>query len=304
MWAPEGRATVSNQRESDPGRLSGPGVIAVVPILLVLITFLFWYQTWFGRPLTDREMTQYLTDTSVPHKTQHALSQLAQRIARGDASARRWYPLLAGHAKSRETQFRLMAAWAMGQDNRSEEFHQALRELLGDSELMVRQNAALALARFGDPSADSELRLMLRPYALVAPQAGTISFRMKESDPVRSGAIVARIRAESSGLSFDVRSPLAGQILRRAVNEAAQVTAGQEIATLAPGEEQAWESLRALSLVGRPQDLEDVERFSRGVTGMPARVQQQAALTAEIIRKRAVTSDPSASPPRRARSGR
>src|SRR5438132_3655209 len=25
--------------------------VAVIPILVVLITFLFWYSTWFGRPL-------------------------------------------------------------------------------------------------------------------------------------------------------------------------------------------------------------------------------------------------------------
>jgi hypothetical protein len=50
---------------------------------LVLITFLFWYQTWFGRPLTDREMGQYLADTRAPHKIQHALAQLSSRMARG-----------------------------------------------------------------------------------------------------------------------------------------------------------------------------------------------------------------------------
>ena len=63
----------------------------MVPALLVLVTFLFWYQTWFGRRLTDREISQYLSDTSVPHKTQHALTQLAERMARGDAAARQWY---------------------------------------------------------------------------------------------------------------------------------------------------------------------------------------------------------------------
>ncbi|MBZ5543746.1 MAG: hypothetical protein LAO07_08725, partial [Acidobacteriia bacterium] len=44
--------------------------IALVPVLLMIITFLFWRETWFGTRLTDREMSQYLTDTSIPHKTQ------------------------------------------------------------------------------------------------------------------------------------------------------------------------------------------------------------------------------------------
>src|SRR5260370_6532863 len=75
-------------------RRPGAGVIATVPILVVVITFLFWYLTWFGRRLSDPEMDQYLADTSVPHKTQHALSQLAERIQRGDPRAGRWYPHL------------------------------------------------------------------------------------------------------------------------------------------------------------------------------------------------------------------
>src|SRR6516225_9828217 len=55
--------------------------IVIIPVLLVLVTFLFWYQTWFGRRLTAKEMGNYLSDTSAPHKTQHALSQLAQEMA-------------------------------------------------------------------------------------------------------------------------------------------------------------------------------------------------------------------------------
>ena len=49
--------------------------IVAVPVLLVVVTFLFWYQTWFGSRLSNREIGEYLADTSVPHKTQHALAQ-------------------------------------------------------------------------------------------------------------------------------------------------------------------------------------------------------------------------------------
>ena len=83
----------------------GKSIVALVPFLLVLVTFLFWYQTWFGRPLTDSEMAEYLTDTSVPHKTQHALAQLGDRVARGDAGARRWYPQVQALSASREPGF-------------------------------------------------------------------------------------------------------------------------------------------------------------------------------------------------------
>jgi len=259
----------------------------VVPVLLVLITFLFWYQTWFGRRLSDSEMTECLTETSAPHKTQHALAQLAERMTRGDATARRWYPQVIALAASKESGLRLMAAWVMGQDNKSAEFHEALRKLLDDPEPMVRRNAALALARFGDASGRAELRAMLRPFTLTAPQAGKLSFRQREGDGVRHGGIVARLQSGPALSGIDVLSPVAGTLDRRIAADGAHVAAGAPIAILAPGEEQVWESLRALFLVGTPDDLEDIDRFVRQPTGKSDRVRQQAALTAAAIRHRA-----------------
>ncbi len=263
----------------------------VVPVLLVLVTFLFWYQTWFGRRLSHEDMGKYLSDTSAPHKTQHALSQLAQEMARRDPAASQWYPLVLKLADNKEAQLRLMAAWVMGQDNQSATFHQALLKLLHDPEPMVRWNAALALVRFGDPAGQPELRFMLRPYGLLAPHSGSVTFRLKEQDTVSAGSLVARIK-EGDQRVTEVRSPLAGRMERRVAKDGSQVQTGQEIATISPGSEQVWEALRALYVVGRPSDLDDVDRFAQGVAGMPDRVGQQATLTAQVIRSRAVTSDP------------
>src|SRR5438132_10788527 len=232
-------------------KTSAPGLrsmaVAVIPIAVVLITFLFWYSTWFGGPLPDREMARYLADTSVPHRTQHALAQVAAQIARGDPSARRWYPQVIRLAGGKEPQLRLMAAWVMGQDNTSQEFHKALLPLAADPEQMVRGNAALALVRFGDAAGEDQLKLLLRPYALLAPQAGSLTFRLKEHDAVRSGSIVARIR-DGDAQPVEVRSPLAGQLERFMAQDGAKVAAGDEIAVLLPGQEQVWEALRALYL--------------------------------------------------------
>lgn len=264
--------------------------IGVVPVLLVLVTFLFWYQTWFGRRLGYDDMAKYLSDTSAPHKTQHALAQLAQKMARRDPGATQWYPQVLGLADSKEPQLRLMTAWVMGQDTESVAFHQALLRLLRDPEAMVRWNAALALVRFGDPTGQPELHFMLRPYSLVAPRSGSVTFRLKEQQAVDAGSLVARIQ-EADHKVTEVRSPLAGRMEKRSAQDGAAVERGQEIATLAPGWEQVWEALRALYLVGKPGDLEDVERFAGGVAGMPDRVRQQATLAAQAIRSRAVTSD-------------
>jgi Biotin-lipoyl like/HEAT repeat len=259
--------------------------IVVVPVLLVLVTFLFWYQTWWGRRLSEGEMRQCLNDTSAPHKTQHALSQLAQQIARGDPAARQWYPLVLRLASNKEAQLRLMTAWVMGQDTQSADFHQMLLQLLRDPEAMVRWNAALALVRFSDATGEPELHFMLRPYGLLAPQLGTVVFRLKEQEAVSAGSLVARINGDNRKVT-EVRSPLAGRLERWVAKDGAQVETGQEIATISPGWEQVWEALRALYLVGKPADLNDVERFAAGVAGEPRGVQQQAVLAAQAIRSR------------------
>lgn len=259
----------------------------VVPVLLVLVTFLFWYQTWFGRRLSTEEMGKYLSSTSAPHKTQHALSQLAQEMARRDPAARQWYPLVLKLADDKEAQLRLMAAWVMGQDTESAPFHQGLLRLLHDPEAMVRWNAALALVRFGDPAGQPQLHFMLRPYSLLAPQSGRVSFRLKQQETVSAGGLVARIKGNDQKVT-EVRSPMAGWMERWVAKDGAQVQAGEELATVSPGWEQVWEALRALYLVGEPADLNDVERFL--AVGQPRRVQQQATLTAQAIRSRAESS--------------
>jgi len=261
-------------------------VIVIVPILLVLITFLFWYQTWFGRGLSDQEMAQDLADTSVPHKTQHALAQLSDRMARGDPTVKRWYPQLLALAQTREPQLRLEAAWAMGQDHHSEEFHQALRKLMDDPVPLVRWNAALALVRFGDEAAEPQLRSMLQPFTLSAPVPGTIKFRMREQDAVRDGSIIARIRSGESGSQRHVLSPVGGTIAQLLTADGATVTAGEALAIIDPDEGQVVESLRALYWVGLPRDLDDVERFVRGAPHMSEQVRQQAEATARAIRER------------------
>ena len=293
--APAGETSADSARPNNPLLPANTAqkrnnVIVVVPVLLVLVTFLFWYQTWWGRRLSQEETRQSLSDTSRPHKTQHALSQLAQQMARGDPAAKDWYSLVLRLASNKEPQLRLMAAWVMGQDTQSADFHQTLLRLLRDPEAMVRWNAALALVRFSDPAGEPELRFMLRPYGLLAPQSGIVTIRLKEEETVSAGSLVARIKGDDQKL-IEVRSPLAGRIETWVTKNGAQVETGQQIATISPGWEQVWEALRALYLVGKPADLTDVERFARGVAGEPRGVQQQAALAAQAIRLRTVASD-------------
>ena len=261
-------------------------VILGVPVLMVVVAFLFWYQTWFGRRLSNQEMGEYLTDTSVPHKTQHALAQMAERMTGGDDSVKVWYPQVLALAASPQPQFRLAAAWVMGEDSNSPGFHQELRALLHDPEPAVRLNAALALVRFQDSAGEPELRRVLRPYTLSAPQAGAVKFLVKRGDAFSTGSVVARIKT-ASGQSVEVSAPLDGEVQALKVPNGATVGRDGALLDLLPGAQEVWECLRGLYLVGQTQDVEDIETYVRNTPQLPERVKQQAEVTVQAIRSRA-----------------
>src|ERR1700738_3690840 len=109
--------------------------------LIVLMPFLFWWNTWFGRQLSDKQIVEYLNDDKRPRHIQHALVQLGERLARNDASATRWYPALVRLASHPVEEVRNTDAWVMGQDPSAARFHEALLKMLADSSPMVRGNA-------------------------------------------------------------------------------------------------------------------------------------------------------------------
>ena len=112
--------------------------------LIVLMPFLFWWSTWFGRHLTDQQLTEYLHDDKKPRHIQHALVQLGEKMtAQKDESAARWYPDLIRLANYPVEEVRNTDAWVMGQDTSVPSFHDALLKMLQDLSPMVRGNAAL-----------------------------------------------------------------------------------------------------------------------------------------------------------------
>ncbi|MBI4460144.1 MAG: hypothetical protein HY648_08815 [Acidobacteria bacterium] len=277
-------ATTSD--ESQRARRRATLIMTVFAALLVIVPFLFWRGTWFGRALTDQELEEYLADTEKPRQIQHALVQIGERIGRNDASVKRWYPQILRLSGSPVAEIRVMVAWVLGADNQAEEFHQSLRILLDDPEMMVRRNAALSLVRFGDASGRMELRSMLQPATVAAPAAGVLRYRLGEGNPAEAGTLLARI--ETAGGEKEVRAPLPGIVQRKWRAEGDSVKEGQEILVLSPGAEHAWEALRALYLVGEEEDLLEVERFATAqFPEISDRVQEQAKMTADAIRRRA-----------------
>ncbi len=254
-------------------------------ISFVLVPFLFWRGTWFGRPLTEEELGEYFADEQQPRHIQHALVQVGERMTRDDSTVERWYPEVIEQASSPHAEIRITAAWVLGGDTRSEEFHAVLTGMLQDPDPMVRRNAALSLVRFGDDSGREEILALLRPFTIQAPSDGTLAYQLSVETPVERGTLLARL-ATGQGIQ-DIQSPVPGKVDEKLAEDQSNIAEGQGILVLAPGAEQVWEALRALFLVGREEDLPEIERFVRGdVADMHEEVQQQASRTAAEIRRR------------------
>jgi biotin carboxyl carrier protein len=258
--------------------------VLIVALLFVLMPFLLWNATWFGKPLNDDQMSKALNNRLHPREIQHALAQIEQRIESGDPTVKRWYPDIVRLSSSKIGEIRVTAAWVMGQDDSVPEFHQALTRLLTDPQPMVERNAALGLVRFHDDSGHAQILAMLRPYALLAPESGKLSQRLRIGDVVNPGTLVAHIE-QGSGKQ-EVRTAVPGTIDLWQAKDGSQVTAGQPLLQLTPSQEMVWEALRALYLIGRTEDLDAIAPYVRSVPNMPPQVQQQALDTERAIRSR------------------
>jgi len=259
------------------------GIVALA-FLFVLMPFLFWNATWFGRPLNDAQISKALADHAHPRDIQHALTQLELRIEAGDPSVRKWYPQIVHLAADPVNEIRITDAWVMGQDNTSEDFHQALVKLLSDPNVMVQRNAALSLVRFKDDSGHAQIVAMLRPSEMSSPFDGKLLTRLKPGDVINTGTMVAHV--ESAAGKREVRSNVPGTLDRWLVANESNVTAGQPILSLLPSESAVWEALRALYLIGTTDDLPEVAHFARGVDGMSPQIGQQAQATMKSINER------------------
>ena len=252
--------------------------------LIVLMPFLFWWNTWFGRQLTDKQITEYLRDDKHPRHIQHALVQVGERMGRHDAGVIRWYPQLVELSTYPVDEVRNTDAWVMGQETSSTEFHQALLKMLNDSSLMVRGNAALSLVRFGDATGKPQILELLQPAIVTAPQPGKLVDATTAGTAIRQGGTIAKLQAD--GQIIEVRSPIGGRVRQISGQIGQTVTAGQHLATIDPGTEQVWEALRALYLIGQPEDLSTISPYERELPDIPDRVRQQALQTEKAIRER------------------
>ena len=151
---------------------------------------------------------------------------------------------------------------------------------------MVRGNAALSLVRFGDASGRPQIVALLQPAQLNAPVTGRVVDADRPGTAIHQGGLIAKLTAAESSQAVEVRSPIPGRI-RSVAQPGASVVAGAEVAVIDPGTEQVWEALRALYLVGQPDDLAAIRPYERDVPDVSNDVRRQAEETEKAIRARA-----------------
>jgi len=261
--------------------------------LIVLMPFLFWWSTWFGRQLSDKQLAEYLQDEKHPRHIQHALVQMGERMSRHDASVTRWYPDAIRLAADPVEEVRNTDAWVMGQDTTYAGFHEALLRMLADPSLSVRGNAALSLVRFGDATGRPQIVELLQPAQVIAPDAGQMTDASAIGTSIHQGGVVAKLQVNGNIASgntatptIEMRSPIAGRVRTLSAQVGQQVKPGDLIATIDPSTEQVWEALRALYLVGQPNDIAAVLPYERELPDIPDHVRQQALETETAIRQR------------------
>lgn len=255
--------------------------IAFMPVM-------FWWNTWFGRSLSDKQVTEYLHDDQHPRHIQQALVQVSERISRHDGKVVQWYPELVRLAGHPVEEVRNTDAWLLGQDTSGQGFHEALVKMLNDPSPLVRGNAALSLVRYGDASGRPQIVGLLQSAKLTAPITGRVMDADRAGTVIHQGGLIAKLQNEQQ--IAEVRSPFSGRIRTLFAQAGQSVTVGTEIATIDPAVDQVWEALRALYLVGKPDDLAAITPYERDLPEIPDHVRQQAVLTDKAIRERASTT--------------
>jgi hypothetical protein len=265
--------------------------------LIVLMPFLFWWNTWFGRHLSDQQLTEYLHDDKKPRHIQHALVQLGDRMSHNDPAAKQWYPDLLRLASNSVEEVRNTDAWVIGQDTSAPGFHETLLKMLQDPSPMVRGNAALSLVRFGDVAGRPQIVALLQPAQIVAPASGRIVDADRPGTAIHQGGLIAKLAPAGSTQPLEIRSPIAGRI-RSVAQTGANTASGAEIAVIDPGTDQVWEALRALYVIGQLDDLPAIRPYERDLPDTSNDVRQQALETEKAIQNRAGTGTTVTSPPR------
>ena len=254
--------------------------------LTIFAVFFSWRSCWYGAPLTDAEIESYLKGEKGVQEMQRALNKVDERFAAGDAEAKRFLPLVAGLATHENAAIRKSAAWVLGDAKGARDVAlPVLKTMLADADILVRGQAALALANHGDDSGRAAIRALLEDYRLEAPAAGKLAQSLKAGEPVRSGVRLLRIEPDI-GAPVDVLSPLEGVVKRCEKPLGARLQKGDVVLVITPGETQTTNALVGLFIVGKKEDAAAVSRVLESNLGLPESVRRRAEETKRVLETR------------------
>lgn len=266
------------QPQSDPK--ANRQITFMLMATLVMIA-LVWRGCWYGAPMSDSEISAALQGDSGEQETQRALSQVVTQIENNDEGHRSFFPAILALESHKTLQIRATVAWVMGRAKEHKPFTAALLRMVQDDEVLVRQNAALALAKLKRTEGRDIIIGMLLPSVVRASHDGEVTQLVRADEPIRAGMRVARIKG-SDGTETDLHSPIDGKIKRADVALDEQVVSGDSIILVQPTNAQFYQALRGLMVVGEQGDLEAINQFLEQTGSLSEEVQLQG----ENLRKR------------------
>ena len=174
--------------------------------VVALVPFVFFRRnTWFGRPLSDQQIGEYLHASQKPRLMLHALGQIGQRMSRHDPSVSIWYADLVRLSVDRNENVRATDARVMGEAADIPDIHGALLNQLQDGSQTVRFDAAVSLAGVGDVAGHDEIIAALQQSAPTPDQTLQALTALQQIGGERDLAIVAQYEAPRSDIPERVR---------------------------------------------------------------------------------------------------
>lgn len=271
-----------------PGKLYTGTILLIFVAALAIWAALYWYGVGTHRPLSDAQIVAYLHDDTDPEGISYALSNIQDRVKSGQG-VDRWASEILRLGTHPAEKVRHHVARLMGEDASRADFHTALLNMLRYDSLLVRNTAALSLARFGDGAGREQIAAMLERSEVNAPRPGHVANVIAAGATVAHGTPIARL--QSANTEFEVLSPAAGRVRTLFVRNGDIVSGGNRMAVIDPGPEQVSAALKALELIGSPQDLTTIAQIANN-SDLPAAVREQAKTTDEKIRQRTLLNGP------------
>jgi len=198
--------------------------------------------TWFGRHLSDQQMTEYLHDSKKRGTFSRRWYRLATACLRNDASSKQWYPDLIGWRAMPVEEVRNPTRGDGPRTPPRAGFHETLMKMLSDSSpIGSRKCGAVARALWGCDRASADCRVV-QPARIACAFRTDALMGIRPGTPIPSGGLLAKLRLRD----LPRRSRFALNSRAHSVGGAAWcsvVGGGREVAVVDTSTEQVWEAL-------------------------------------------------------------